>query len=117
MDLSPYRLVIFDKDGTLIDFDAMWAGWIELLAERLQAATGQPWADPLYRVMDYDAAAGRANPGGPLAASPMAEMRAMAVDLLQAHGLPGEAAETALAAAWHVPDPVTTARPLVDLPH
>ena len=48
MDLSPYRLVIFDKDGTLIDFDAMWAGWIEKLAEGLQAATGESWTDHLY---------------------------------------------------------------------
>ena len=30
------ELVIFDKDGTLIDFHAMWGGWAETLAERLE---------------------------------------------------------------------------------
>jgi phosphoglycolate phosphatase len=117
MDLSAYRLVIFDKDGTLIDFDAMWAGWVERLAEKLQAATGEAWADSLYTAMQYDSAAGRAIAGGPLAMSPMADMRVLSADVLQSRGLGATAAEAALAAAWHMPDPVTTARPLVDLSH
>ena len=33
------RLVIFDKDGTLIHFDAMWGGWVTELARRLEAET------------------------------------------------------------------------------
>ena len=117
MDLSAYRLVIFDKDGTLIDFDAMWAGWLEQLAEKLQAATGESWTDSLYSAMQYDSATGRALAGGPLAMSPMAEMRALTADVLKRRGLEAIAAEAALASAWHVPDPVTTARPLVDLRH
>jgi phosphoglycolate phosphatase-like HAD superfamily hydrolase len=115
MDLSPFRLVIFDKDGTLIDFDAMWAGWLEQLAEKLQAATGESWTDSLYGAMQYDSARGRALAGGPLAMSPMADMRALTADVLLARGMEAAAAEAALASAWHVPDPVTTARPLVDL--
>jgi phosphoglycolate phosphatase-like HAD superfamily hydrolase len=117
MDLSAYRLVIFDKDGTLIDFDAMWAGWLEQLAEKLQAATGESWTDSLYTAMQYDSATGRALAGGPLAMSPMADMRALTADVLLGRGLAATAAEAALASAWHVPDPVTTARPLVDLVH
>ena len=77
MDLSRFALVIFDKDGTLIDFDAMWAGWIEALAVRLQAATGQPVPAPLYAAMDYDpgAGAGRIIAGGQLAVTPMTGLR------------------------------------------
>ena len=32
--------IIFDKDGTLIDFDAMWGGWVVYLAGQLQAVSG-----------------------------------------------------------------------------
>jgi phosphoglycolate phosphatase len=117
VDLSPYRLVIFDKDGTLINFDAMWATWLERLAEKLQAATGMSWTDPLYAAMHYDSAAGRAIAGGPLAMWPMADMRALTAEVLAARGLAAAAAEAALNAAWHGPDPVATAYPLVDLAH
>jgi phosphoglycolate phosphatase len=117
MDLSAYRLVIFDKDGTLIDFDAMWAGWLEKLAEKLQSATGESWTDSLYSAMQYDSASGRAIAGGPLAVSPMAEMRSLTTHVLLARGMEAAAANAALALAWHGPDPVSTARPLVDLGH
>src|SRR5438045_717207 len=33
------RLIIFDKDGTLIDFNAMWGGWIIQLARHLEAVS------------------------------------------------------------------------------
>jgi phosphoglycolate phosphatase len=42
-------------------------------------------------------------------------MRALTSDILLARGMEAAAAEAALASVWHVPDPVTTARPLVDL--
>ena len=35
IDLAGIDLVVFDKDGTLIDFDVMWGGWAESLADRL----------------------------------------------------------------------------------
>ena len=34
--LDGIDLVIFDKDGTLIDFHAMWSGWVETLADDLE---------------------------------------------------------------------------------
>ena len=116
IDLSPYKLVIFDKDGTLIDFDAMWGGWVEALALRLEAATGQPMAAALFAAIDYDAVARRTIAGGRLAVMPMAGLLALTRQVLAAQGVPGSQADVALAAAWHIPDPVTTARPLADLP-
>ena len=38
VDLTGIDLVIFDKDGTLLDFHAMWGGWTRELGDRLEAA-------------------------------------------------------------------------------
>ena len=116
IDLSPFRLVIFDKDGTLIDFDAMWGGWVESLAARLEAAIGHNLAPALYRVMDYDAVARRTLAGGKLAVTPMADLFELTRQLLTRQGLRPAEAEAALEQAWFIPDPATTARSLVDLP-
>jgi phosphoglycolate phosphatase len=116
MDLSPYRLVIFDKDGTLIDFNAMWGGWVEALAARLEALTGRRLAAALFEAMDYDPAARRAVAGGRLAVTPLAGLRALTADTLKLLGLPDNEAEAVLTAAWEVPDPAATARALAPLP-
>ncbi len=116
IDLSPFRLVIFDKDGTLIDFDAMWGGWAEALAARLEAASGHALAPTLYKVLGYDAVMRRTIAGGKLAVRPMAELFQLTRQLLQQQGLKSTEVEAALEQAWFIPDPATTARPLVDLP-
>lgn len=109
-------LIIFDKDGTLIDFHAMWGGWIVELARRLEAASGRAVAARLFDAVRYDAASGRVDPGGPLAIASMAELRALTAELLRAEGLPEVRAEAAAKDAWLIPDPVALARPLADLP-
>lgn len=116
MDLSPYRLIIFDKDGTLIDFNAMWGGWVETLAARLEALTGRRVAATLYQAMEYDRAKRRAMAGGPLAVTPLAELRELTAGLLKSFGLSDDEAESVLKDAWQIPDPAATARPLAPLP-
>ena len=59
--LGELDLVVFDKDGTLIDFDAMWAGWVVGLAARLEAALGHPIRDELYVALGFDPASGHAD--------------------------------------------------------
>ncbi len=112
--LSP-SLIIFDKDGTLIDFHAMWSGWVTELARRLEAATGLTIAPQLFRAMNFDLNAGRVAPNGKLSVTPIAGLRALTVDVLGEAGLPSEAVEVAMATAWHIPDPVALAQPLTDL--
>jgi len=116
LDLAELDLVIFDKDGTLIDFEAMWGAWAEDLAERLEATLGSPIKGELHREMGYDSVARRTIAGSPLAATPMAELRAMTTGLVaRSTGRSAGAADAAVAAAWLTPDPVVLAIPLADL--
>ncbi|MEA2610763.1 MAG: hypothetical protein QOG32_489 [Chloroflexota bacterium] len=114
--LDGIDLVIFDKDGTIIEFGSMWSGWAVSLAETLRAETALPIEAPLFAMLGYDAATGTVLPGGGLAATPMARLRERTHDVLVAEGLDEAGADRALDAAWHAPDPVALARPIGDLP-
>ena len=111
--LDGIDLVVFDKDGTIIEFGPMWSGWAVALAEGLRVATGRSFEAPLFEMLGYDAVTGRVLPGGGLAATPMARLRERTRDVLVAEGLAEPDAERALEAAWHAPDPVGLARPWV----
>jgi phosphoglycolate phosphatase len=113
--LDGIDLIIFDKDGTLIDFGLMWSGWAETLAETLRAETGREIDVPLFAMLGYDPAERAVRPGGGLAATPMARLRERTAAVLVEAGLGDAAAEQAVAAAWHAPDPVALAHPLGDL--
>lgn len=113
--LAGHGLVVFDKDGTLIDFQAMWGGWSGRLADDLQAATGRSIRDALFAAFGVDPATGDARPHGLLAAAPMAVLRGVAREVLLSAGLSLSGAERALGGAWIPPDPVGLARPLTDL--
>ncbi len=113
--LAGHRLVVFDKDGTLIDFTAMWGGWAIGLADRLEAATDRPIRGLLCEAFGIDAVSGQILPHGLLAATPMAVLRGVALDLLEVGGTTRSRATAALDEAWHPPDPVALARPLADL--
>ena len=113
--LDGIDLVVFDKDGTIIEFGSMWSGWAVALADGLRAASGRSFEAPLFEMLGYDAATGRVLPGGGLAATPMARLRERTRDVLIDEGLSHAEADKALAAAWHGPNPVALARPLTDL--
>ena len=73
--LDGIDLVVFDKDGTLISFDAMWSGWARELGSRLEIATRRPVAGDVFATIGYDPVADRVGPGGPLAVATMAGSR------------------------------------------
>jgi phosphoglycolate phosphatase-like HAD superfamily hydrolase len=114
-DLTGIDLVVFDKDGTLIDFDVMWAGWTIGLAEALEAAAGMPLAEPLFAAFGFCADAGRADRGSPLGSHSMGELRALAVATVERAGRTPAEAERIVAETWRAPDPVGLAVPLADL--
>lgn len=108
-------LVIFDKDGTLIDFNFMWGTWVTELAGRLGRAVGVSVANELYAAIGFDMARKAVIAGSPLAAHSMAELRVLTAKVLDSVGLTKTDAERAVNEAWFVPDPVASARPLADL--
>ena len=114
-DLGGIALVVFDKDGTLIDFDVMWAGWTVGLAGALEVATGEPIAGPLFTAFGFRADAGRAERGSPLGSHSMADLRALAVETVVASGRTPHDARRIVEDAWRAPDPVGLAVPLADL--
>jgi phosphoglycolate phosphatase-like HAD superfamily hydrolase len=114
--LAGLELAIFDKDGTLIEFDLMWAGWVRDLADGLAAAgDGRRLDDVIHEVMGVDIGTGRVLPHGGLAATPMARLREALTDAVAEAGLRPDEARRIVAAAWHAPDPVVLARPVTDL--
>ncbi|MGZ9161264.1 MAG: HAD family hydrolase [Candidatus Limnocylindrales bacterium] len=116
-DLTAIDLVVFDKDGTLIDFHAMWSGWAEALADGLEGVTKRSLRGPLFAMLGYDATNRQAHAGGALIATPMVRLRDLTAGVLIETGLSPAEADTALREAWHAPDPVTLAHPLTDLPN
>jgi phosphoglycolate phosphatase len=116
VDLDGIELVIFDKDGTLIDFHAMWGGWAEALVVDLERSTGRDLRERLFAMLGYDPVAGRAHAGGGLVAAPMARLRDLTLAAVLAAGVRDAEARAAVADAWHAPDPVDLVRPLTDLP-
>ena len=113
--LDGIDLVVFDKDGTIIEFGSMWSGWAVVMVEGVVAATRLPIAGPLYAMLGVDPVTGVVQAGGGLAATPMARLRDRTREVLMASGLSATDAERALETAWHAPDPVASARPVTDL--
>jgi phosphoglycolate phosphatase-like HAD superfamily hydrolase len=113
--LEGIDLLVFDKDGTLIEFHHMWGGWVDELARRLGRRTGIGLGDSLYALLGVDRATGLVDPHGLLAATPMSRIRELVGDALVDAGLSPTAADSAVAGAWHAPDPVDLARPTADL--
>jgi phosphoglycolate phosphatase-like HAD superfamily hydrolase len=113
--LDGIELVVFDKDGTLVDFDAMWSGWSASLVRDLAAATDPALAGPLAMALGLDPLTALIVPGSPLSGTPMTQLRGLTVATLRQEGLSVAQAEAAVAASWDPPDPVALAHPLTDL--
>ena len=115
--LDGIDLVVFDKDGTLLDFHAMWGGWALELGARLDGATRRPVAGDVFATIGFDPSSGRVRSGAPLAVATMAEIREVVAAVIRRWCPSVSAARRAVDAAWFVPDPVAKAVSVTDLPH
>jgi phosphoglycolate phosphatase-like HAD superfamily hydrolase len=113
--LDGIDLVVFDKDGTLLDFHAMWGGWALELGRRLDAATRRPVAGDVFATIGFDPSTERVRSGAPLAIDTMAEIREVVAAVIRRWCPSVAAARRAVDAAWFVPDPIATAVPTTDL--
>jgi phosphoglycolate phosphatase-like HAD superfamily hydrolase len=113
--LDGIELVVFDKDGTLIDFDTMWTDWSASLVKDVAAATDPALADPLADALGLDPRTSRIIPGSPMSGTPMGHLRELTMDTLRRHGFSQVVVETVVSEAWRPPDPVALAHPLADL--
>lgn len=113
--LDGIDLVVFDKDGTLISFEAMWGGWARDLGTRLEIATRRPVAGDIFTTIGFDPVANRVHPNGPLAIATMAAIQELVGAILRRWCPNVGAARRILAEVWFEPDPVALAVPLVDL--
>jgi len=113
--LDGIDLLIFDKDGTLIEFHLMWGPWVEELAVRLEAATGLPVREGLYPLLGVDRGTGRVEAHGLMAATPMRRLREVVESYVSDASAGPAAAAEAVTSSWHAPDPVGLAQPVTDL--
>ena len=114
--LDDTELVVFDKDGTLFSFEAMWVGWAREIGGRLEASTRRPVAGDVFATIGFDPTTDRVVPGGPLAVATMDGIRDLVGAVLRRWCPSVPAAQRILADAWFEPDPVATAVPLAELP-
>ncbi|XP_068717760.1 pyrophosphatase PpaX-like [Montipora capricornis] len=86
-------LVIFDKDGTLIDVNTVWIPWMENHVRELEEATGLDLADEMYKEVGYCPKKQVYADGGLLAHATIAEIRQAFVAVLVRSGVSKESAQ------------------------
>lgn len=115
-------LVVFDKDGTLLDFDAMWGSLLVGTVEAVTAAVpdGQTLAADIYATLGYDPQRRWTDPHSPWAMGTTEQDLAILAAVLYRRGQPWHLADAAVHAAWRELSAPTAlsrlARPTTDLP-
>ncbi|SDW50469.1 HAD family hydrolase [Roseicitreum antarcticum] len=106
------KAILFDKDGTLFDFHASWAGWAE--GELNALAEGDPLrrAD-LARAIGFDLATRGFAPDAPIIASTLQETAALMVPHLPGVALPDLIARLRSSGARAEMVPAVPLRPLM----
>lgn len=88
MPLPPLRAVLFDKDGTLFDFAASWAGWMAGVIDALSEGDTAR-AEALAQALRFDRAARAFDPTSPVIAGTLDDSADLIRPLVPAHRVAG----------------------------
>jgi phosphoglycolate phosphatase len=94
------RILVFDKDGTLMDFDKLWGSRIVSVAEALVVACqgNDELLSQIFHTIGYSLERNQTFGSGPLAVAPIAELETIVATVLYQAGISWDEA-VALAAA------------------
>jgi HAD superfamily hydrolase (TIGR01509 family) len=115
-------LVVFDKDGTLIDFEFYWGERTRRCGQRLIERVGGDGAlrAALFSSLGFDPATGQTASDGPLAAATMTKIYTVATVVLYQHGFgwddAGAHVQAAFASCMRAAPTADLVRTLSDVP-
>ncbi len=86
---APARCVVFDKDGTLVDFHTIWGPRLVRGATALAEAAdlGDEFLAHLYRAAGYDPDNSMTSGQGPLATAPLHQFAVITASVVYQHGI------------------------------
>uniref|UniRef100_A0A0N4ZBH0 Haloacid dehalogenase-like hydrolase n=1 Tax=Parastrongyloides trichosuri TaxID=131310 RepID=A0A0N4ZBH0_PARTI len=90
--LEKPKLIIFDKDGTLICFHAMWVPWVKGYVENIEKISGILLSSILYKRLGFCAGTEKVLPGL-LAEGTMKQIRDATINILISFGVSKKDAE------------------------
>jgi phosphoglycolate phosphatase len=110
----PSRLIIFDKDGTLVDFSATWIPLIQKRAEFIRKALGKGEAvkSLMLRSWGIDPLTLTVDPRGPCPVAPRSDEIVMGTMALYQQGVPWDESRELVARAFDEADADTDRRKL-----
>ena len=96
------KVLVFDKDGTLIDFHTIWGSRMVSAAKAMISACqrGDDLQDRLFRTIGYNLERNQTLDCGPLATAPIVQLETIGATVLHQAGIPWD--EAASLAAEHL---------------